>query len=146
MLGFTPTSPYEVVKLPAGTSLAKSVQTNVANAGLILELVKKMVQRKVSIKAMSGPVGMAQMSGQVARLPGWTPKFEFMALISINLGVMNLLPIPILDGGVILLLFIESLMRRDISLTVKERIYQASFVFLVLFAAVVMFNDVVKMR
>lgn len=146
MLGFTPTSPYEVVRLPFTTSVAKSVQTNVASAGLILELVKKMLQHKVSIKAMSGPVGMAQMSGQVARLPGWTPKFEFMALISINLGVMNLLPIPILDGGVILLLFVEGLMRRDISITVKERIYQASFVFLVLFAAIVMFNDIVKMR
>jgi regulator of sigma E protease len=59
---------------------------------------------------------------------------------------MNLFPIPILDGGMILMLGIESLMRRDISLNLKERIYQASFVFLVLFAAIVVFNDIAKMR
>jgi regulator of sigma E protease len=63
----------------------------------------------------------------------------------LNLGIFNLLPIPIMDGGVILLLLLESLMRRDISLVVKERIYQTAFVFLVLFASVVIFNDVTKM-
>ena len=56
------------------------------------------------------------------------------AAISLNLGIFNLLPIPILDGGVILFLLIEGLMRRDISMNIKERVYQAAFVFLVLFA------------
>jgi regulator of sigma E protease len=64
--------------------------------------------------------------------------------ISLNLGIFNLLPIPILDGGVILLLFVESIIRRDISLQIKERIYQAAFVFLVLFAAMVIYNDLAK--
>jgi regulator of sigma E protease len=68
-----------------------------------------------------------------------------MTIISLNLGIFNLLPIPILDGGLILLLFIEGLMRRDISQPVKERIYQVAFVCLVLFAGVVIFNDVVKL-
>jgi regulator of sigma E protease len=67
-----------------------------------------------------------------------------MAGISLNLGIFNLFPIPILDGGVIMLLLIEGLMRRDISLRIKERIYQAAFVFLVLFAAMVIFNDITK--
>ena len=70
---------------------------------------------------------------------------ELTAGISLNLGIFNLLPIPIMDGGVILLLFVESLMRRDISLRIKERIYQAAFVFLVLFAVMVIYNDVLKM-
>jgi regulator of sigma E protease len=65
-------------------------------------------------------------------------------IISLNLGIFNLLPIPIMDGGVILLLFIEGLMRRDISMPIKERIYQAAFVFLVLFAAMVIYNDIAK--
>jgi regulator of sigma E protease len=65
-------------------------------------------------------------------------------MISLHLGIFNLLPIPIMDGGVILLLFIESLMRRDISLQIKERIYQAAFVFLILFAAMVIYNDIAK--
>jgi regulator of sigma E protease len=64
--------------------------------------------------------------------------------ISLNLCVFNLLPIPILDGGVIMFLLIEGLMRRDISLRIKERIYQTAFVFLVLFALMVIYNDIMK--
>ena len=75
---------------------------------------------------------------------GWTPLLELTAGISLNLGIFNLLPIPIMDGGVILLLFVESIIRRDISLRIKERIYQAAFVFLVLFAVMVIYNDVVE--
>ena len=66
--------------------------------------------------------------------------------ISLNLGILNLLPFPILDGGLILLLMIESIMRRDISMVVKERIYQAAFVVLVMFFAFVMFNDFSKLQ
>jgi len=72
------------------------------------------------------------------------PLLELTAAISLNLGIFNLLPIPILAGGVIMLLLIEGLMRRDISLRIKERIYQAAFVFLVLFAAMVIYNDLLK--
>ena len=67
-----------------------------------------------------------------------------MAGISLNLGIFNLLPIPILDGGMILMLAIEGLLRRDISIRIKERIYQSAFVFLVLFAVVVIYNDIMK--
>ena len=76
---------------------------------------------------------------------GWTPLLGLTAGISLNLGIFNLLPIPILDGGVILLLLIEGLMRRDISLQIKERIYQAAFAFLVLFAVTVIYNDVMRL-
>ena len=71
------------------------------------------------------------------RRPRWTPLLELTAAISLNLGIFNLLPIPILDGGVIMFLLIEGLMGRDISLRIKERVYQAAFVFLVLFAVMV---------
>ena len=79
-----------------------------------------------------------------AFLAAETPLLGISAAISLNLGIFNLLPIPILDGGVIMLLLVESLIRRDISLAIKERIYQAAFVFLVLFAAMVIYNDLVK--
>jgi len=69
----------------------------------------------------------------------------FMAIISLNLGILNILPIPILDGGVILLLVIESLMGHDLSLRMKERIVQASFVFLLMLTVIVLYNDVVKL-
>ena len=69
---------------------------------------------------------------------------NFMALVSLQLGIFNLLPIPILDGGVIALLGIEGLMRRDISVRVKERIFQVGFVFLILLMGIVIFNDLAK--
>jgi regulator of sigma E protease len=66
-------------------------------------------------------------------------------IISLNLGVINLLPIPILDGGVMLLLAVEGIMRQDMSLAVKERIAQVSFVFLLTVIVFVLYNDVVKL-
>ena len=91
-----------------------------------------------------GPIGIARASGDAARQPGWTPLLGLMAMISLNLGVFNLLPIPILDGGLILLIIVESVMRRDISIRIKERIYQTAFVFLLLFFVVVIYNDLLK--
>ena len=93
-----------------------------------------MIQRKISIRTIEGPIGIGRAAGEAATEKGWTPLMALTAAISLNLGIFNLLPIPILDGGVILLLFVESIIRRDISLQIKERIYQAAFVFLVLFA------------
>jgi len=90
------------------------------------------------------PIGIGSAVGSAARQKGWTPLLFVSAIISLNLGVFNLLPIPILDGGVILLLLIESLLQKDISLRIKERIYQAAFVFLILFAAMVIYNDLIK--
>ena len=85
------------------------------------------------------------MSGQAFKMPGYLPKFGLAAAISINLGILNLMPFPILDGGLILLLLIESVLRHDISVVVKERIYQAAFVVLVMFFVYVSFNDVSKL-
>jgi regulator of sigma E protease len=136
--------PTKVVKLPFPAAVRKSVGECVKNSSLILELLRKMVEHKVSIRQVDGPIGIGSAVGSAAREEGWTPLLFVSAIISLNLGVMNLLPIPILDGGVILLLFIESLMQREISLPIKERIYQAAFVFLVLFAVMVIYNDLVK--
>ena len=83
------------------------------------------------------------MSGEAARR-GWPELIGLMAGISLNLGIFNLLPIPILDGGSILMLLFESVMRRDVSLVVKERILQAGLVFIVLLFAFVMYNDILK--
>jgi regulator of sigma E protease len=134
----------KVVKLNFSDSLRRSLSDNKKSSFLILELLQKMVQRKVSMRQVDGPIGIGSAVGAAAREDGWTPLLLITAAISLNLGIMNLLPIPILDGGVILLLFIESLMQKEISLPIKERIYQAAFVFLVLFAVMVIYNDLVK--
>jgi regulator of sigma E protease len=134
----------KVKTLPFAEAMQLSLHENRQNALLILELVKKMAQRKISMRSIEGPIRIGQAAGEAARRKGWTPLMSLSAAISLNLGIFNLLPIPILDGGVILFLAIEGLMRRDISMNIKERVYQAAFVFLVLFAVMVIYNDLMK--
>jgi len=143
-IGFQNTAEMRVSRLPFSQALTRSLDENKKGSLLILELVQKLVQRKVSMRTISGPIGIAQDAGEAAQQKGWTPLLALTSAISLNLGIFNLLPIPILDGGVIMLLFVETIMGRDISLQIKERIYQAAFVFLVLFAVMVIYNDLVK--
>ena len=143
-LGFLNKSETKVTTLPFVQAFTLSLEQNKKYSLLILELAKKLVQGKVSPRMVSGPIGIAQDAGYAAQQKGWTPLMELTAGISLNLGIFNLLPIPILDGGVILFLLIEGLMRRDVSLRIKERVYQAAFVFLVLFAVMVIYNDLMK--
>jgi regulator of sigma E protease len=81
-----------------------------------------------------------------AAMPGWMPIIGLMANISINLAIFNLLPIPILDGGMILFLLVESIMGRDLNQQLKERVYQVAFVCILIFAAMVIFNDISKLN
>jgi regulator of sigma E protease len=140
-LHFSPADPVRISHLSFPKAFTRSVETNRRYSQLILQLVQKLVERKASIKQFAGPIGIGAAAGQAARQPGWTPLLELTALISLNLGIINLLPIPILDGGLILLLFVEALIRRDISRPIKERIYQAAFVFLLLIGVIVIYND-----
>ena len=143
-LGFVSSEPVHVEKLSLPKAFSRSIESNRRYAVLIVDLVQKMIQHKVSMKQISGPIGIGAAAGDAAEQPGWTPLMALTALISLNLGIFNLLPIPILDGGLILLLFIESAIRHDISQPVKERIYQAAFVFLLIFGVMVIYNDLAK--
>ena len=144
-LGFTfVRPPVHVDRLPFGAAVAESAQENLKSALMIRDVLKGMAERRVSPKSLQGPIGIGQQVGMAARDSMWT-LLRLMAMISINLGIFNLLPIPILDGGMILFLLIESLMRRDINQELKERVYQVAFVCLVLFAVMVIFNDVTKL-
>jgi regulator of sigma E protease len=129
------------LSLPAAFQL--SLETNKRFALLIFEFLGKMLERKMSPRSLEGPIGIAQLSGEAVR-QGLAELIQLMAAISLNLGIINLFPIPVLDGGVILLLVVEGLMRRDLSLQVKERIIQVGFVFLILIAALVIYNDIIK--
>jgi regulator of sigma E protease len=143
-LGFQASEPTRVDKLPFVKAFSKSLDQNKKNSYLILELVEKMVQRKVSMRQVSGPIGIGQAAGEAARQEGWMPLLQLMSAISLNLAIFNLFPFPILDGGMILFLCIEGIRRRDISLRLKERIYQLAFVLLILFAVLVIYNDLAK--
>lgn len=143
-LGFTSAEPIHVEKLAFVAAVKKSLEENKRYSFLIVEMVEKLVQRQVPMQQISGPIGIAKASGDAVRQGGWTPLMALMSAISLNLAIFNLLPFPILDGGVILFLLIESVRRRDISLRIKERIYQVAFVLLVLFAVMVIYNDLAK--
>ena len=129
--------------VPRSVSLAKNFC--LTNSTDIVEVLGRLLTHKVAVSQLSGPIGIARMTGQAVETKGWFPKFYTAAAISLNLGILNLLPFPILDGGLILLLMIEGILRHDISLAVKERIYQAAFVVLVVFFAFIIFNDVTKL-
>lgn len=144
-IGFSSNHVLQVDRLGFGDAFKLSLNANSKTSMLVLEMVGKLIQKKVSLKQMDGPIGMARATGAAVQRKGWSLLVELMALISVNLGIMNLLPIPILDGGLIMLTLIESVIRRDINQRVKERIYQTAFVFLVLFAFTVVFNDVTKL-
>jgi regulator of sigma E protease len=145
-LGFVPVPiPFAASPMPAGEAASRSSQFCLENSSLIVEVLGRIFTRKVSVSQLSGPVGIARMAGDAAEMKGWLPKFGLASAISLNLGIINLLPFPILDGGLILLLIIESLIRRDIGINVKERIYQAAFVVIIAFFAFVIFNDVTKL-
>jgi len=145
-LGFaTVPIPFRNDPLPFVKATTKSIAFCKDNSFLIVEVLQRIFTRRVSVSQLSGPVGIARMAGEAAEMKGWLPKFGLAGEISLNLGILNLLPFPILDGGMILLLLIESLLRRDIGINVKERIYQAAFVLLMVLFAFIIFNDVSKL-
>jgi regulator of sigma E protease len=144
MIGIQIQWPTTMIKLGLADALGKSVQTNIESATLIFQVLGRLFKREASMKQLDGPIGIIRVSGQALE-QGFSTLLTLMALISLNLGVLNILPIPILDGGVMLLLIVESLMRRDLSLRVKERIVQVSFVFLLMLTVIVLYNDVVKL-
>jgi regulator of sigma E protease len=144
IIGIDVPFPTVHVKLGAIGAFEKSLEINKENAVLIFQVIGRLIKRQASLRQLDGPVGIVAVSGQ-AYEAGFATLLTFMAVISLNLGILNILPIPILDGGVILLLVIESLMGRDLSLRMKERIVQASFVFLLMLTVIVLYNDVVKL-
>jgi regulator of sigma E protease len=131
-------------KLPPGQALRESVKQNIKGATLIYQFLRAIVERRSSPKSLEGPIRIAQLSGEAAR-EGLSTFVSLMATVSLNLAIFNLLPIPILDGGVILLLLIETLIRRDLSLSLKETVFKLGFVFLMVVVAFVLYNDITKL-
>ena len=99
------------------------------------------MERRLSAKQLSGPIGIAKQAGEASR-EGAAYYIGFMSMVSMNLAILNLMPIPILDGGLILTLLIEMLMRRDLSLQFKENVFKLGFVFLMTLMAFVIYNDI----
>jgi regulator of sigma E protease len=143
LMGFRFGQRTAVQSFGAGESLQRAVWFNVRMTRTILLVVGNLFRGRISLKQLEGPVRIAQEAGRAAE--AGLPNFFFlMAIISLNLGILNLLPIPILDGGHLLLLAVEGTIRRDLSVKVKERFVQVGLVFLLVIFAIVMYNDVLK--
>jgi regulator of sigma E protease len=132
---------YVDTRLPVQEALRQSLKENARGAMLIGQFLKGVVERRMSAKNITGPIGMIQLSGDAAR-EGPSVFLGLMSMVSLNLAIFNLLPIPILDGGVILMLLIEMAMRRDLSLNIKEAVFKVGFVFIMLIVAFVLYNDI----
>ncbi len=133
--------PMKFVKLGFGPALAQSARFNRTNALMVFQVLGSIVERRVSPKSLTGPIGIAQMSSEAAQEGVWNYLF-LMAFVSLQLAIFNLLPIPILDGGTLLLLIIEMLLQREVSLQVKETVFKLGFVFLMMIVVFVIYNDI----
>jgi regulator of sigma E protease len=125
-------------------AVLKATQFHIILANKLVYLVGELFTGRVSLKQVQGPLGIVQESSRAAKR-GFGDLVSLMALVSLNLAILNLLPIPILDGGHILMLGIESLLRHDLSLKIKERFVTVGMVFLLLVFLIVMYNDVLRL-
>jgi len=120
-----------------------SLQDNWRDSLETFDVLGKIVTRRLSARSLAGPIGISQLAGEAYRA-GWPELLMLVSFISLQLGIFNLLPIPIMDGGVILMLLVEGLLRHDLSLKVKERFLQVGFLFLLLLVVFLMCNDIMR--
>ena len=139
--GFLP--PTEIRQFNLPDAFRESVRQNVKMVQLVGFTLGRLFKAEGSVKDFSGPISIARISGEMLRT-GWQAVVFLMASISLQLGILNLLPVPVLDGGHIFILGIEGIARRDLSLRVKERIQQVGFALLVSLMLVILYNDVVQ--
>jgi regulator of sigma E protease len=143
LIGIGIQDPYRTIQPNLLGAAKLSVERNVQFAGLIVQTLRGLLTRETSPSQLMGPVAIAQMSGDYAAA-GWIALATFMAMLSLNLGLLNLLPIPVLDGGHIFIMAVEGLVRRDLSLKMKERLMLAGFLVLMMLMVTVMYNDLAR--
>jgi regulator of sigma E protease len=138
-----PDVPEVLERFPIGQAFVEGWRQVRTELRLTVSILGRLFRGAASMKSMSGPLDIAKFSGEAART-GAVPLVALMAAISLQLGIFNLLPIPVLDGGHLFLLAVEGAARRDFSLRVKERILQVGFVMILALLAVVLYNDLSK--
>ncbi len=145
MIGISISEETRMIQPGPLQALSLSFEKNYEYGGLIFRTLGGLLTRETSPKQLMGPVAIAQLSGEYAAL-GWVPLFALMAMISLNLGILNLLPIPVLDGGHIFIMGLEAVARRDFSVKVKEKMLLAGFVVLMLLMVTVIYNDLMRFQ
>ncbi len=140
-------SAYELHIVEPGPfeAFTMSLDQNYEWSGLIFRTLAGLLTRDTPASQLVGPVGIAQLSGNAAQI-GWVSLFGLMSMISLNLGILNLLPIPILDGGHIAIMALEGVSRRDFSVRLKERMLLAGFAVLMTLMVTVIYNDLTRVE
>jgi regulator of sigma E protease len=136
---------FKVVKPTFLQAIRLSAERNWAWARMIVKTLAGLLTRDTPVTQLMGPVAIAGLSGDAASL-GWLSLFSLMAMISLNLGLLNLAPVPVLDGGHIAILALEGLSRRDFSMKVKEKMLLAGFVLLLMLMVTVIYNDLARIQ
>jgi regulator of sigma E protease len=142
-LGVLPSDESRTIEPGPVGAVVMSFQENAKSAGLIFQTVWGLITRETSPRQLMGPVAIAQLSGESAQL-GLMALLSLMASISLNLGLLNLLPIPVLDGGHIVIMAMEGLARRDFSERIKERMLFAGLAVLMVLMVTVIYNDLTR--
>lgn len=133
----------ETVQLPVSELPGAAFHATVGAVRSMIDGLSRIIMGYISVKELGGPVMMAKVSGEIATM-GWEPFIAFVAMLSINLGFVNLLPVPMLDGGHLMFNTIEAVRRRPVSLRAQEWAYRAGFFIVIGFMFMVTFNDLMR--
>ncbi len=143
VIGVSPSGKFITKSLGLGEALQGGILQTYEITKLTFVSLIKLVQRKVPLETLGGPIFIAQLAGQQAQ-EGWANLLFFTALLSVNLGILNLLPIPILDGGHLVFFAIEWISGKPLSLKKREIAQQVGMFVLILLMVFVFYNDIVR--
>lgn len=143
--GFTPVLdvPSVTRSYPFLEAARESLRQNVESVLLIFDTFGRLFRGELTLRAFSGPVDLVRYSGQAAQR-GLIPFLGLMSFVSLNLGIINLFPVPPLDGGHLLTIGVEGVIRRELSARIKERVMQAGLILILLFMAAIIYFDISK--
>ena len=142
-IGIRPRPPEERITYAAGPAVAAGFHITVVQTRLVLNVLKGLFLGQVSPRQLGGPVLIGQLSGEQAQL-GWERLLAFMAFLSINLAVINLLPIPVLDGGHVVFLLMEAVRRKPLSIELRARLTQVGFFIIIGIMLFALSNDLLR--
>jgi regulator of sigma E protease len=143
-IGFVPVPPTVVRSYPLLAALARSVGRNIDDTRMVFDAFRRLLTRELSLRStFSGPIELFLFSGAAAQ-EGLVPFLHLIAFVSLQLGIINLFPIPPLDGGHIATLLIEGAIRRELSARFKERVMQAGLILLLVFMGTIIYFDISK--
>jgi regulator of sigma E protease len=143
VIGITPFDEIIVEKVGPFVALGKGLSQTWFGIKLTVVSIVKLIQRVIPAKTIGGPILIAQLAGEQAKR-GLVSLILFMAILSINLGVINLFPIPILDGGHFLFLGLEAILRRPLSIKKMEIAQQIGLIFIILLMLFAFYNDLIR--